>query len=82
MKKILVSAMALALFSGAAFADVAAGSYDNASHLGFVFPTQDTDAVAVKHVLTKKRVYVLNSGTTASFGEKAIQEDGSYNSKQ
>ncbi len=82
MKKILVSAMALALFSGAAFADIAAGSYDNASHLGFVYPTQDGVDAAVKHVVIKKRVSIVNSGSATSFGEKAIQEDGSYNSKQ
>lgn len=81
MKSLVVSAMALAMFSGVAFADIAAGSYDSASHVEFLFPLQDGATAPVKHVVLKKHVAVVNSGSTTSFGEKAIQEDGSYNSK-
>ncbi len=81
MKSLVVSAMALAMFSGVAFADIAAGSYDNASHVEFLYPTQDNVAAPVKHVVLKKHVAVVNSGSSTSFGDKGIQEDGSYNSK-
>ena len=81
MKSLVVSAMALAMFSGAAFADIAVGSYDPASHVDLFSPAQDNVSAPVKHVVLKKHVAVVNSGSSTSFGDKGIQEDGSYNSK-